>query len=190
MVDDQQVSNKVETAGPKKFSLKPVHGIAIAVVLAVLVVLAYVAISSSAFSAPVVAVGDNISVYYTGTLTNGTVFDSNVGKQPLQFVVGSGQMIKGFDQGVVGMRLNETKNITIPPAQAYGEVNQSLIVQVPRSQFGNMTLSNGLEVSTSAGQQAVIKGFNATSVTVDFNPLLAGQTLTFQIRVVEINGKT
>ncbi|MDE1811170.1 MAG: peptidylprolyl isomerase [Candidatus Micrarchaeota archaeon] len=137
-------------------------------------------------SAQTVAAGDNVSVYYTGTLTNGTVFDSNVGKEPLNFTVGAGEMIKGFDEGVVGMKLNQNKTITIPPAEAYGEVNQSLIVQIPRSQFGNVVVAVGTKVQSSQGQVGTIKAATNTTVTVDFNPELAGQTLIFDVKVVAI----
>lgn len=169
----------------KGFRIKPVHIVALAVAIVAIIAVVYMAIGSS--SAQVVAVGDNISVYYTGTLTNGTVFDSNVGKQPLNFTVGSGELIKGFDQGVVGMRLNESKNITIPAAEAYGAVNQSLIVQAPLSDFGNSTPSVGMTVSTSQGQRGIVKAVTANSVTVDFNNPLAGQTLIFQIKVIKIS---
>lgn len=168
-----------------KSGFKPVYALAIIVVIAIIVAVAYMATRGNA-APSVVAVGDNVSVYYTGTLTNGTVFDSNVGKQPLQFTVGSGQLIKGFDQGVIGMKLNETKTITIPANEAYGEVNASQIVTVPRSQLGNGTVTVGMGVSTSGGQQGIVKAVNATSVTVDFNSPLAGQTLIFQIKVVSI----
>ena len=65
--------------------------------------------------------GDTVDVFYTGTFTNGTVFDSNVGGQPLQFTVGSGQVIPGFDQAVLGMKLKESKTVTIPANDAYGQ---------------------------------------------------------------------
>jgi len=161
-------------------------------VAAIVVVLAVVYLAASGAAAQTVAAGDNISVYYTGTLTNGTVFDSNVGKQPLVFTVGAGQMIPGFDQGVVGMKLNEPKTITIPANEAYGEVNPQLIITAPLSQFGNQTPSVGMIVTTvSNGQQiqGMVTAVNATNATVDFNPPLAGQTLIFNITVVKIQRK-
>ena len=83
----------------------------------------------------VVAQGDTIAVYYTGTFVNGTMFDSNEGKDPMAFVVGSGQLISGFDKGVVGMKMNEEKTLTLPPEEAYGNgdhplANQTLIFKV------------------------------------------------------------
>jgi peptidylprolyl isomerase len=168
----------------KHSKLKPEYIVILAIIIGALIGVIYLTTSNAA--SPVVATGDNVSVYYTGKLTNGTVFDSNVGKQPLNFTVGSGQLIQGFDQGVIGMSLNETKNITIPSNEAYGPVNPSLIVDVPRSQFGNQTITVGMEVTASNGQSGIIKSVNATNVTVDFNSPLAGQTLIFEIKVVSI----
>lgn len=95
-------------------------------------------------------------------------------------------MIAGFDQGVVGMKLNQTKNITIPANQAYGEINPALFTKVPISDFGNQTVHVGMAVTDSSGQQGTITGMNSTAVTVDFNPILAGQNLTFTIKVIRI----
>lgn len=164
--------------------IKPLYIVA---VIAILIVV-YMGISYA--SVPVVAVGDSVSVEYTGTLTNGTVFDSSAGRGPLNFTVGSGQLIKGFDQGVVGMRLNEERNITIPANEAYGEVNPALIVQVPLPAFGNQTVKKGGFVARKLnGQQVqgVVTAVNATTVTVDFNSPLAGKTLIFKIKVVAIH---
>ena len=158
-----------------------------ALVAVILLVVVYVAISNA--STPTVAAGDTIEVYYTGTLTNGTVFDSNVGQQPLQFTVGSGQVIEGFDQGVIGMKLNQTKTITIPANQAYGEVNPDLIVTVPIKEFGNQSVTKGMAVTESAnGQQlqGTVTAVNATNATIDFNSPLAGQTLIFKITIAGI----
>lgn len=155
------------------------------VVIAVAIVVVYLASNSS----PVVAAGDTINVYYTGTFTNGTVFDSNVGKQPLQFTVGSGQLIQGFDQGVIGMSLNETKTITVPANEAYGEVNPNLIIQVPLQKLGSQNVSVGMHVTDSSGNEGVITAVNSTNATIDFNSPLAGQTLIFKITVISIQKK-
>ena len=172
-------------AAPKpRGGIRPAYAAGAVVAIAIIIAVIYMAAGNA--SAQTVAAGDNVSVYYTGTLTNGTVFDSNVGKAPLSFKVGSGEMIKGFDQGVVGMRLNENKTITLPPDEAYGNVNPSLVVQVPKSQFGNSTVAVGMRVQASSGAVGVIKAVNSDNVTVDFNPELAGQTLIFSIKVVAI----
>lgn len=172
--------------GKKAMKMKPAYIIAVIIVIAVALAVVYLAIGSSA---QVVAVGDNVSVYYTGRLTNGTVFDTNVGKSPLVFTVGSGQLISGFDQGVVGMTLNSNRTLTLPPNEAYGEINQSLFVTVPKSQMGNDIPSLGMSVSTASGQQGIITAVTANNVTADFNPPLAGQTLIFEIQVVGIKAK-
>lgn len=169
-----------------KTAFRPIYAVAIVVVAAVVIGLMYVTTGSAAQT---VAVGDNISVYYTGTFTNGTVFDTNVGKQPLNFTVGAGQLIQGFDQGVVGMKLNQNKTITLPANEAYGPVNPSLIITVSRKMFGNQSIQIGEVVTNSQGQQGRITMANATNVTVNLNSPLAGQTLVFQIKVVAIHKK-
>ncbi|MDE1827643.1 MAG: peptidylprolyl isomerase [Candidatus Micrarchaeota archaeon] len=183
-----------ETQKKAKFEIKPLYILAAIIVIGVI----YLAISSTSakaagVSAPVVATGDNISVEYTGTFTNGTVFDTNAGngKPPLTFKVGGGQLIQGFDMGVIGMSLNETKNITIPPEQAYGPVDPSLIIPVPLSAFGNQSSSIKLgdQISTIISgiqRRGVVTSLNATVATVNFNAPLAGQTLIFKIKVLSI----
>lgn len=165
--------------------VKSLHIAAAAILAALILIVIYMASNNST----VVAKGDSISVYYTGKLTNGTVFDSNVGKSPLNFTVGAGQMIEGFDSGVVGMSLNQNKTITIPANQAYGEINPALIVEVPLSQFGNLTPTVGMTVgynSNGQQEQGRVTAVNSKNATVDFNPPLAGQTLIFTIKVVKI----
>lgn len=138
---------------------------------------------------PTVSVGDIVKVYYKGMFTNGTVFDSNVGGPTLNFTVGSGQMIQGFDQGVIGMRINVPKTIVIPANEAYGEVNPALFLTVPLSKFGNQTVEKGMTVNQVSNGQSIVGtiiSVNATSATVDFNSPLAGKTLIFNITVVSI----
>jgi peptidylprolyl isomerase len=158
-----------------------------AILIALITGVVYFVASASASS--VVAKGDTVEVYYTGTLTNGTQFGSNFGEQPFQFTVGANEVIPGFDQGVIGMRINQTKNITIPVNDAYGPINPSLIVEVPISNFGNQTVRIGETVTqVYEGQQVqgTVTAFTLKNVTVDFNPPLAGQTLNFKIKVVGI----
>ena len=166
--------------------LSKVHIAAIAIVLIAAVAVVYMVVSNAG---PVVTNGDTIKVYYTGTFTNGTVFDSNVGKSPLQFTVGSGQVIPGFDNGVIGMKVNEERTITIPANEAYGEINPALITVVPLATFGNQTVEVGMGVGkTVNGQQisGVITAVNKTDATIDFNPPLAGKTLVFNITILSI----
>ncbi|MDE1858983.1 MAG: peptidylprolyl isomerase [Candidatus Micrarchaeota archaeon] len=160
----------------------------------VIIVVIILAIAGSALvlsqSSPSVAAGDNISVYYTGQFTNGSTFGSNVGGQPLTFKVGAGQVIPGFDNGVIGMKLNETKTLTIPANQAYGDINPSLFVNVPKTNFGNKTVQDGMTVTEVSQNgtpfQGTVAAVNATTVVVNFNPPLAGHTLVFTIKVVKI----
>lgn len=162
--------------------------IAVVVVVALAVVICWVFSGMSA-SASVVSAGDTVEVYYTGTLTNGTEFGSNVGGQPLNFTVGANQVISGFDQAIIGMKLNQTKTVTIPASEAYGEINPNLILQVPLNGFATQNVQVGMIVlqNTSTGQaRGIIKSVNATTAVVDFNSPLAGQTLIFKITVVEI----
>ena len=139
-----------------------------------------------------VAKGDKVKVEYTGTFDDGTVFDasSNHG-QPLEFEVGSGQVIKGFDDAVLGMKKGEEKKIVIPAAEAYGEVRSELHKKVPRQQLPQdqepkvgMILALGMP----NGQQfpARIIAVTKDEVTIDLNHPLAGKTLHFKIKVAEI----
>ncbi|MDE1823850.1 MAG: peptidylprolyl isomerase [Candidatus Micrarchaeota archaeon] len=143
-------------------------------------------------SVPTVVDGDNVSVYYTGSFTNGTIFDSNVGGQPLQFTVGTGQVIPGFDSAVLGMKLDQVRNVTVSPDQAYGPVNPHLIMHVPLSSFAGQNVSVGMSVEGSSnGQQmrGYVTSVNSTNATIDFNPPLAGKTLVFSVKVVGIQKK-
>lgn len=136
--------------------------------------------------------GDRVWVYYTGTLTNGTVFDTNVGGTPINFTIGANQVIPGFEQGIIGMTLNQTKTVTIPANEAYGEPNPNLIVALPIKQFGNQTVKVGeviRETASNRTYEGIITALNDTTATVNFNSPLAGQTLIFNIRLVKIAAK-
>jgi FKBP-type peptidyl-prolyl cis-trans isomerase 2 len=159
------------------------------ITIAAIAAIAYFALGAA--SAQVVKAGDNVSVYYTGTFTNGTVFDSNIARGPLNFTVGANEVIPGFDQAVIGMRLNQIRNVTIPPSEAYGAVNPSMIVSLPISDFGNQSVRPGMiftRVVSSGRIEGKVITVNATNATLDFNPPLAGKTLDFSIRVVKIQG--
>lgn len=146
-----------------------------------------------------VAVGDTISVYYTLTLEDGTVHESNVGKTPLTFVVGSGKMIKGFDAGVVGMKVNETKTVHLAPSQAYGEIADSMIKEMSLSE---VKASTGQDVAVGSAFRATVDAGNgpvsmiAKVMSVDLSTdtvriafvghPLAGENLTFEITVASI----
>jgi len=133
--------------------------------------------------------GNKIKVHYTGTLDDGTIFDSSEGKEPLEFEAGAGQMIKGFDQAVIGMKVGEEKTIKIPPEEAYGEYNKELTQKVPKDKIpAEAKVGDTLVISTMQGQrQAKIIEMNDNEVTLDLNHPLAGKTLTFKITIVEVN---
>ncbi len=159
------------------------------ILVPVLIAVAFLGVfymESSNGAVPVVSAGDNVSVYYQLSFTNGTVYQSNFNGTPLSFAVGSGQVISGFDKAVIGMKVGETKTVTLPPDEAYGNTNQSLIVTVPKSEFGNASVSVGEKVQASTGAVGVITSLNDTNVTVDFNPPLAGKTLVFEIKLLNI----
>ena len=154
------------------------------ILIVVVLAVGYLAYSSAAPSAA--AVGDNVSVFYTGSFANGTVFNTNVGSAPFNFTVGANQVIPGFDSAVIGMHVGQNKTVTLPPSEAYGPVNQSLIVQAPLSEFKNANVTVGLHVSTQSGLSGVVTAITSNTATVDFNPPLAGKTLIFNIKVVAI----
>ncbi len=136
--------------------------------------------------------GDNVKVHYTGKLNDGTVFDSSEGRDPLAFTMGKGMMIPGFEKGVMGMALHEEKTITIPPAEAYGDVREEMIAEVPNSQLPDgLKPEPGMELmsQTPDGHQLVVrvKEVKDDSIVIDANHQLAGKELTFDIKVVEIS---
>ncbi|MFH0978863.1 MAG: peptidylprolyl isomerase [Candidatus Woesearchaeota archaeon] len=142
---------------------------------------------------PRVRKGDTIKVDYTGTFDDGSVFDSSAQHgQPLEFEVGAGMMIKGFDQAVLGMKLQEEKTVHIPTIEAYGDHDAKLIKQVPRERLpSEQEIKPGmmLAISTNTGQKfpALITDVDDKIITIDLNHPLAGKHLTFKIKVVEIS---
>ncbi|MFN5136421.1 MAG: peptidylprolyl isomerase, partial [Chitinophagaceae bacterium] len=100
--------------------------------------------------------GDTVRVHYTGKLVSGEQFDSSAGREPLEFEIGAGMMIKGFDDAVVGMAIGDKKTINIPAAEAYGERSEEMVIDFPRSNFpDDMTPEVGMQLmmNNSAGQQ-------------------------------------
>jgi len=139
----------------------------------------------------VVKVGDTISVMYIGKLTDGTIFDQSKEGHPLTFKVGAGRMIKGFDKGVVGMKLNEEKTVEIPAKEAYGPKNPGLVHAFDRAQFPkDFVVEKGKTVTfrdrSNRPRRGVIVDFTKDKVTVDFNHELAGKDLVFTITVIDI----
>jgi len=138
-------------------------------------------------SAPTAKDGDTVKVNYVGTLEDGTQFDSSEGREPLEFVVGAGQMIAGFDKGVVGMKVGDKKTITIAPEDAYGFPSDERIMEVDKSNFPpDLELEVGMELSGPGGYPVTVKEITDSAVTIDANHPLAGKTLTFELELVEI----
>ena len=139
----------------------------------------------------VVEDGKKVKVHYTGTLDDGTVFDSSEGKDPLEFTVGEGKVIKGFDAAVKEMNLDEEKEIHIESKEAYGDTRAELIKQVPRDQLPKEQepqVGMVLGVGMPNGQQipARITAVNDTEVTIDLNHPLAGKNLNFKLKLIEV----
>ena len=129
--------------------------------------------------------GDTVGVFYTGTLDDGSQFDSNVGGEPLVFVVGEGQVIDGFDSAVLGMAIADTKTVRLEPSEAYGEPNPELIIDLP-SEGAPPDLAVGDQVMLSDGSRVTILVIGEDTITVDANHPLAGEALTFEITIESI----
>lgn len=137
--------------------------------------------------------GDTVRVHYTGKLTSGEQFDSSAGREPLEFIVGAGQMIKGFDAAMPGMGVGEKKTINIPAAEAYGEKDPNAVIEFPLENVpADMKLEPGMQLTLSDqnGQPfpVVVTEVKADVVVLDANHFLAGEELVFDIELVEILG--
>ncbi|MFH2054764.1 MAG: peptidylprolyl isomerase [bacterium] len=135
--------------------------------------------------------GDTVKVHYTGRLNDGTVFDSSIKREPLQFTLGDGKIIPAFEEGVVGMVPGQTKRIDIPADSAYGQRDNNQVQKVPREQFPAdfaPELGKQIQLEGEQGQRVVVSivGFDDDSITLDANHPLAGQDLSFEIELVEI----
>ena len=135
--------------------------------------------------------GNTVQVQYTGRLKDGTIFDTSVGKDPLEFTLGAGQMIPGFERAVLGMKVGETKTVTIPSADAYGPHIDGLTAEVSRSEMPEgMTPRVGqkLQVMGDNGRvsNVTITAVTETMVTIDANHPLAGKDLIFEIKLLSI----
>ncbi len=135
---------------------------------------------------------DTVKVHYTGKLADGQVFDSSVERgEPIEFTLGQGQLIPGFEKGLIDMEVNEKKTINIPKDEAYGEPREELIQEVPKSQLPEEIkpeVGMGLVSKTPDGREMnlIVKDVKEDSIVVDGNHPLAGKDLTFDLEVVEI----
>ena len=137
--------------------------------------------------------GDTIKVHYHGKLVDGTTFDSSEGREPLEFEVGSGMVIPGFDDGVTGMAVGEKKTVTIPADDAYGPKQEDMIMEFPKERFpAEMVPEVGMQLNMNNGQgqsfPVVIVEVQDAVVILDANHPLAGQELIFDLELVEIKG--
>lgn len=130
--------------------------------------------------------GDTVRVHYTGTLQDGTQFDSSKGRDPLQFTVGAGQVVPGFDKAVTGMEVGETKTVTIDAKDAYGEPDPNQVVEVGKDQLppdANVSVGDQLQLGMQNGGSMIVRvaEVNENSILLDANHPLAGEDLTFEI---------
>lgn len=163
---------------------------------AIILVIAVVLVAAAGYFAfanrTVAKAGDTVGVYYTGILDNGIVFDSNMNTTPLEFTLGSGQMIAGFDKAVTGMAVGGEKTVTLPAGEAYGPYYPELVVKVNRTanfSVADPVVGHYLTVTDpSSGATTRVKILNVTpsTVTVDANHDLAGQNLTFTIKLATV----
>jgi peptidylprolyl isomerase len=136
--------------------------------------------------------GDVVRVHYTGRLTSGEQFDSSAGRPPLEFTVGEGQMIAGFDAGVVGMAIGDKKVLNIPAAEAYGEWDEVNTIPFPKENIpADLELHEGLQLSMRNPEgypfEVTVAEIRDDVVILDANHALAGKELVFDIELVELN---
>ncbi|MFQ5838294.1 MAG: peptidylprolyl isomerase [Thermoplasmata archaeon] len=132
--------------------------------------------------------GDKVKVHYTGTLDDGTVFDSSEDGDPLEFEVGSGQIVEGFEKGIMGMQEGEEKTFIVPPEEAYGPHRQELVGKLPKEQVEGFDVKVGsvLQLETKDGEvfEANVMKVEKDGITVDLNHPLAGKALNFKTKLV------
>ena len=135
--------------------------------------------------------GNTVKVHYTGKLDDGTTFDTSVESEPLEFTIGAGQMIPGFEGAVRGMQVGQVKTVTIPAEEAYGSHNEDMVLVVERDKLPdnlNPVVGQQLQMQQENGNTAVVvvTDVSDTTITLDANHPLAGKALTFEIELVEM----
>jgi len=135
--------------------------------------------------------GDTVRVHYTGTLTDGSQFDTSAGREPLEFTIGSGQIIPGLEKEIEGMKVGDKSTVTVPAAEAYGPHQPEGVQEVPRSNIPtniNLAVGTQLQGMTPDGRQMnlTVTGLTDETVTLDANHPLAGKDLVFDVELVEI----
>ena len=140
---------------------------------------------------PTASQGDTVHVHYAGRLEDGTVFDSSEGRDPLEFTLGAGQVIPGFEKAVVGMEVGEKATTRVPVDEAYGPRSEELVLRVQRSQFPEGVKpqkGQQFQMQTEDGNvvRVVVTGTADETVEIDANHPLAGRALTFDVELVKI----
>ena len=134
--------------------------------------------------------GDTVRAHYTGTLADGTEFDSSRGRAPLEFIMGEHMLIAGFERAVLGRTVGEKVNVSIPPAEAYGEMDEELLFEVPRSEVPpHITPEPGLQLSLNSPEgdmEVTIAHVDEHKLVLDGNHPLAGKELNFEIEIVSV----
>ncbi|MEA2068085.1 MAG: peptidylprolyl isomerase [Verrucomicrobiota bacterium] len=135
--------------------------------------------------------GQKVKIHYTGTLDDGNQFDSSAGRDPLEFEMGAGMVIPGFEKGVADMEIGEKKSINIPAAEAYGEKRDEMVMDFERSQLPEgmePEVGMGLQMQGPQGQPVPVRitAVAGTTVTIDANHPLAGKDLNFELELVEV----
>jgi peptidylprolyl isomerase len=135
--------------------------------------------------------GDTVRVHYTGTLPNGEVFDSSEGHEPLEFTLGEGTVIPGFDDAVTGMSEGQEKTVTIPSGEAYGPRRDEMLLRVPRGEFPpDLEPQVGQQLQMAQGEHVfvvTIREVQGDTVVLDANHPLAGEDLTFKLHLVQVS---
>jgi len=135
--------------------------------------------------------GNTVKVHYTGKLDDGTIFDTSVEREPLEFTIGASQMIPGFEGAVMGMQVGQVKTVTIPAEEAYGPHNEDMVLLVELDKLPedlNPAVGQRLQIQQEDGNTAVVvvTDVSDTMITLDANHPLAGKSLTFEIELVEM----
>jgi len=135
---------------------------------------------------------DTVVLHYTGSFSDGSVFDSSVDREPFEFTIGQGMIIPGFENGIVGMNEGESKTLNIPAEEAYGLHREDLLTVIGRSQMPagiDLTIGMALQARTPDGGAAnvIVRDMNGENVTLDFNHPLAGKELVFEVNLIKIS---
>lgn len=136
--------------------------------------------------------GDKVSVHYTGRLADGSIFDSSLGEEPLEFIIGQEEVIDGFEESIRTMTVGEKKTVTLAPAQAYGERYEDMVLEVPRSEMPaelDIQVGDELEITDEEDEPmlVIVAELTEDTVVLDGNAPLAGEALTFELELVAIN---